>query len=398
MNQRKRRKLKYLFIFLTIGILMIIFLWWVNHYIEYRNKQYARKIEYCQQILLTEQEWIRNHQGERGEIYLNCTQESFTGDVNPYFACQAGMGLLVGEITKTNLDIVSDYLSWHTQQLLKYQAEVSNYQLRDGILVSTGEYDSIDAYLAVYLNLIAEFARCGGDLSEIVGYEEALWLSLEKLNSLTDYQLTKVSENQEIFYTMDNLEVYEACENMHEVLHDHTSEDFLLEDREKLTEEFGKAKERYYKGLQQQLWNETEGRFEVGINGKGKIITFLGWDHFYPDAVVQVYSLACVNMSFINKKEVYEKFCEYFDWENIRIGETFDWSMLAYIAVQMDDVERAETFLKNYKNKHENNREYPLHTADAAWAARTADALIKTYKCEMKKNIIHILYEKFCRM
>ena len=58
--------------------------------------------------------------------------------------------------------------------------------------------------------------------------------------------------------------------------------------------------------------------------------------------------------------ELYEKLCSRYEWESLGLGGTFDWPVLACIAVELGDEERAERFVKAYEAAYGENREYPV--------------------------------------
>lgn len=378
-----------------IMFFLVLLLTYIGVCEKKRKAECLKKAEYYQDILRSEQQWIIMNQEEEGAIFMNYLSDPSVRLVNPYFACQAAMGLLAGEKSEDRMKTVSEYLKWHTEKLLQSDGKISNYLLADGMLIPTKEYDSVDAYLAVYLNLLASYGEKGGNVSEITGAEEAVQISVEKLSELTNKQLTSVSETMDTYYAMDNFEVCEACENMYHFLKGE-KEVFSVETDRVLADEFKGMKEIYQAGIKQRLWNQTEKRFEVGMDGLGNIITFKGWSEFYPDAVVQIYDIACggYNIREEEARELYDMFCSQFDWENLNTGQTFDWPVIAYIAALMEDLERAETYLDHYLNKYTENREYPLHSADAAWAARTAAVLVEFYQDEAEKNLFDIIKDK----
>lgn len=59
-----------------------------------KKEMYEEKAAAIEQVMAREKEWIHESTGENGELYLNTTNGA--KDVNPYFACQAAIGLLTG--------------------------------------------------------------------------------------------------------------------------------------------------------------------------------------------------------------------------------------------------------------------------------------------------------------
>ena len=70
---------------ITVGIsLMFIYYQNLRKEIDVRQK-------WLETVLTGEKKWILENQGTEGEFYMNGSK---AGDVNPYFACMAALGLL----------------------------------------------------------------------------------------------------------------------------------------------------------------------------------------------------------------------------------------------------------------------------------------------------------------
>lgn len=363
-----------------------------------RKSYYAGKIEEAAGILEEEKAWIRRNQGEYGEIYLNTSDDwEHRGTVNPYFACQAAMGLLTGKVTERDLDSVAAYLSWHADRLIESGGIVCDYKYIDGKLEPTGTYDSVDSYLAVFLTLFASYAEQGGDLSALANCREAVEICADQLRALTTEGLTSVSEDNGVAYVMDNAEVYEAYSRMAGLMaSDRTL--FAKWDREKeLKRFFAQAAEDSRLAIGKYLWNSQEGRYEIGLNGKHGPLKYTGWQKFYPDAAAQIYPVSSGLFPPGDAGErLYRELCEHYDWEYLYIPEEdYDWPVLSYIAVSMGDIPRAETYLKKFYLKYSVDRGYPLHTADSGWTARTCDALISRYEEQKKEGFISFLLKQW---
>lgn len=367
-------------------------------YRERKRDCYTEKIEEMRSLMEEEKAWILLNQGKDGEIYMNFpNQDGGDGAVNPYFACQAAMGLLTGEVTQKELAAVASYLSWHAKQVIAWEGEVPDYKRVEGKLWPTGTYDSVDSYAAVFLTLLSRYEEKGGALSSVDGCYEAVTICLEKLKSLTEDGLTRVSPGKDVFYLMDNAEVYEAYERTAALM---ASGDPLLEsweERESLKRSCVLAANACRAAVYDRLWNAVEGRYEIGTDGKGRPMNYDGWDVFYPDAVVQIYPAAFG--LFPREKgaavKLYQEFCGIYDWEHLLlVKEKFDWPVLSYAAVFLGDMERAETYLHEYRLKYGTDRAYPLHTADSAWAARTCEALIACYEKQRDTGLLEEMLKR----
>ena len=98
---------------ITVGISLM--------FIYYQNlrKEIDARQKWLETVLTGEKKWILENQGPEGEFYMNGSK---AGDVNPYFACMAALGLLAETkncpITETEKKAVGRYLDWHTGILL----------------------------------------------------------------------------------------------------------------------------------------------------------------------------------------------------------------------------------------------------------------------------------------
>ena len=377
-NVKTKKYGKYMF----VGVAFFIICLFLCKYRAQKREIYMEKAEKYQNILQTEKEWIQKNQGVTGEIYLNSPYNDRTsGDVNPYFACQAARGMLCGEIMQEQLQGVGAYLSWHSEKLVEHEGEICNYRMIKGELLPTGEYDSVDAYLAVFLSLVVEYDKSGGNLSEIQLCEKAVDISIETLEKITLNGLTHVSPENKVAYFMDNAEVADACKKMSEMLQDEDSSSRGWAQRDKKALYFHNKAYEIEQGITQELWNEREHRFEIGLDAHRWPLEFKSWKKLYPDAASQIYSVAYdvypqgKNVS----KKLYETMCNEIKWQHLDTGNEFGWPVLAYIALKLNDIQSAEIFLDNYVKQADDSREYPYHTADAAWIARTCDLLFEYY-------------------
>ena len=302
-----------------------------------------------------EKNWIMKNQGLSGEIYMNSQTEGGAKDVNPYFSCQAALGLLASPVSQQDLDAVLHYLQWHTKELIDNNGIVCNYRYSEEqkCLISTEKYDSVDSYLALYLEVLAEYANQTGDLSLVGDWETAVEISLSCLEELTTDGLCRIKPDSEIIYLMDNLEVLNSLTELQKFF--------------PKNEKIGRMIEALQQSIVLKLWNDGDKRFEIGIsNEEGKPFKYDGMEEFYPDAVAQLYplyySLPGVDDKY--KKALYKEFCDTYNWEEEHIqGTVFEWPMLASVAVSMGDMERVESYYERYCIEYgtDDNRDYPFY-------------------------------------
>lgn len=398
-GKKRRTNSGYRHVLVCLGLCIMItgcFLRLNQRYRDMNREKYAKKLNYYSACMKREKRWIAGQQSVEGALCLYEITESAKGTVVPYFSCQAALGLLAGTPTEEELHMVADYLSWHAKELVKHEGIVSDQEIIEGKLVSKETQDSVDSYLALYFTLLATYARKGGDLSEIPDAEKSVETGTRKLAELTNRGLTKVSETKEIYYFMDNLEVLEAYENMDVLMNSGDRSVEAWDQKEQITDFFYENKAKSKKAIRAVFWNEGDRRFEVGADVGFHALEFRGMDKLYPDAVAQVYPLAC-GVELIEKENeqvLYEQLSKQHAWVTLEQGTTFEWPVLSYIALQMGDVRAAETYVKNYYRKYNEDRSYPYKVTDAAWVVRTCGRLYDYYEEKADRDLVDAICER----
>ncbi len=344
------------------------------------------KMEAARGYLEKEKQWIRENQGQHGEIYLNGTE---AGDVNPYFACQAAEGLLAGEVTEEDFDRVAAYLSWHSQKLAERKGIICHYRRQaDGSLQPNDVYDSVDSYIAVYISLLSDYAEKGGSLLKIHRWTEAADVSIDMLEQLVKDGLTSVSLENPTRYLMDNAEVYEACSKLDALLQSPQLNEITWEGKKKAAQFSSQMKEMQKNAIESFLWNPTETRYEVGLKENGIPVGFAGWDRFYPECAAQIYPVVCGVLSPSEERAelLYNSLNHHIEWEDGIGTEEFEWPVLAFAAIKMKDFYRGEQYLEYYQERYAEYRKYPFHTANSGWAARAYGELVTFYESRLGRE------------
>ena len=83
---KHRKNVMGLIIFCITVCIVFMFAYYQN-----LRKEISVRQEWLETVLTREKKWILENQGPEGEIYMNGSK---AGDVNPYFACMAALGLL----------------------------------------------------------------------------------------------------------------------------------------------------------------------------------------------------------------------------------------------------------------------------------------------------------------
>jgi len=394
-RNRQKKKRNGIMIFILLALLIVIY-WAADYNFRKSNQEkYADKIAYYEGCVEWEKEWIASQQHELGAIYLYELEAETPGTINPYFACLAARGLLVGEVGKKELTQAKNYLNWHTQELIYADGMICDYSVEDLKLISKGTFDSVDSYIAVYLSLVAEYGLQGGNLKKIEDVEETIDICIKRLQELTQNGLTQVSPSNGTYYFMDNVEVLDAYKQMNKLLEENKAVK-TWEKYEEFAEYFQQAEKETKEALQDSFWSKEEQRFEIGFNSDLTCISFKGMENVYPDGVAQIYPIGfdihLVKDTYI--KGLYMEFSKLHDWKNSEVKDGFTWPVLAYIAVQMDDIESAEEYVREYKKVYMHDRSYPMNTMQAAWIIKGCEAIKTYYKDLSEASLFDMVIEE----
>ena len=203
---KNRKNVVGLIIFcITVGIVFL--------YAYYQNlrKEIDARQKWLETVLAGEKKWILENQGPEGEFYMNGSK---AGDVNPYFACMAALGLLAETkncpITETEKKAVGRYLDWHTGILLETDGKMGIYRKESGKLIYKEKADSEDGYLGMYLFLMGKYLEKTESTDLPESWKKGISLALKKIQSLMQDGITQVSEENTTVYLMDNLEVWKG--------------------------------------------------------------------------------------------------------------------------------------------------------------------------------------------
>lgn len=364
-------------------------------YREMKRRRYEDRIAHYTLCMEREQEWIARQQLPQGAICLYETEDGSLGTINPYFACLAARGLLAGESKEAELKCVEAYLKWHTGELVASRGLVCDYREEKGELLSIGEYDSVDSYIAVYLSLMAEYARKGGNLEGIPMLEEAVAVCIARLQELTRVGLTQVSLENTTCYLMDNAEVLDAYRQMRDLL---ASEEGAKhwKSKEVFLAYFSAAVKGAEKAMTERFWSAEEKHVEIGMDDEGNYLYFEGLDTFYPDAVAQIYPVAFD--VWLTKEETIQKsyleISERHSWKDGSMDTAFDWPVLAYVAAKLGDIRSAEEYIAEHCKRYQYDRSYPMNTANAGWVARSCEAVRDYYIEQAEKSLWDTFVER----
>lgn len=350
-----------LIIFCITVCSVLVFIYYQN-----RRKEIEARQTWLETVLTEEKGWILENQGPGGEIYMNGSK---AGDVNPYFACVAALGLLAETenrpITEAEKKAVGRYLDWHTGILLETDGKMGIYRKEGEKLIYREKADSEDGYLGMYLFLMGEYLEKTESTELPESWEKGIRLALKKLQSLMQDGITQVSEENTTAYLMDNLEVWKGLYKL---------------------EQAGVEDARLIRELRGKLQAQIENTFWDDETQKWSIIRdcdLYDPTEFYPDGVAQIYPLiyGFPVKEKRTQKKLYVQFTEKFQWQKLSERSTkFLWTMTGMAAAQVGDVKRLMELLRNYKTEYCAERKYPLYTGEAGWICMECEKLYELYE------------------
>ena len=350
------------------------------------------RIAMYEKIATEEAAWLASLQIENGALLMTCGPNGeFT--MNPYFADFAALALLgAGESYYEN---VRRYMDWHFAHLNTAETDYNGVDgtiydyvvtLSNGKLVSekivinaNGQksYDSTDSYAATFLCVVAKYYEKTGDLAYLQANSQDLQRLLNPIRQTMDKGLTFAKPDYRIKYLMDNCEVYEglvAAEKVYKALG--------LSD---LAAEAADLKKQVFDAIEEHMWMEEEGYYEVALGVNNDSAYAFTWTNFYPCATAQLFPISCGLLAPTDPRSIYlyNQFNDYFStgerkatWEEMSTPDTFYWGSLAYTAALMGDNARLETYMTLYL-KIMKRHAYPLYNADAARVCMAAQLMLE---------------------
>ncbi|MBR3768126.1 MAG: hypothetical protein IKL10_07810 [Clostridia bacterium] len=345
-------------------------------------------VELFRTVFERETEWLASLQLENGAIPMTGAKNGEVS-VNPYFSDFAALALL--DDTEKYADNVKKYMDWHFGHLNTSETDyngidgtIYDYKitLSDGKIIEEKisekdgrkSYDSTDSYAATFLMVINKYYNTTGDNEYIISRSREIERITKAMLSTLHKGLTFAKPDYEVKYLMDNSEVYEgmisAVSLFKNVISD-TAYNGILKECEK-------AAAKLLKAFEKDLWNSHEKYYESGIFRDGKAISEFSWDTYYPCATAQLFPVihGVISAETQRANDLYDKFCETFNWEDFDIPSTFCWGSNVYAAALMNDVDRVVTYMENYLD-YSAEHEYPLYNADSAKVCMAAYVMLQ---------------------
>lgn len=322
--------------------------------------------------------WIASFQSPDGYIAMAGGRQ----DIIPYFGNLTGMALTARPEYQ---DGIKKYLEWSLANLnypdrWGLNGTIYDRRLEGSVLQSVYEYDSADSYAATLLTLAAGYQHSAGNLDFIREHYRDLSTVAEVITTLQDSDgLVRAKPNLPVKYLMDNCECYRGLKEWSSLL--------AGLGLKELSDLYDSKAELIKKGILEQFWDENAAGFAWAVDRDGrKYLPVAG--NSYPGFFAQVYPVVFGVISPASGKAIlaYQKLNEELpDWAGLDMGDPFPWAVIGYGALLMDDLPRADQFLKNCRSSYIiKGRPYPWSTFEDAFYVRTCDTLREKLEAGLK--------------
>ena len=350
----------------------------------------AEDIALLEEVFQKETAYLASLQLENGAIPMTYSANG-TLTMNPYFADFAALALLdnPGEYA----DEVKAYMDWHFAHLndkkddyngvdgtiYDYKITVADGKVTEETVAETDgvkHYDSTDSYAATFLMVLKKYYKNTGDKEYIIAHGKDIERIATAMLSTMHKGLTFAKPDYEVKYLMDNSEVYDGLQcttDLFETLVATGDSSY-----ETVLKKCKKASEKLTEAFESDLWDADANHYKSGIFRNGEAISDFSWDEYYPDATSQLFPIihGVINADTQRANQLYDKFCESFDWQNLDIPSEFCWGSNVLAAAKMSDAERVVSYMTAFSEKYQSH-EYPLYNADSARVSMAAYILLE---------------------
>jgi len=318
----------------------------------------------CDDTIETELPRLRGFQLPNGAITMYDIRNGGRSKLVPYFSCSAALGLLAGG----DVEAAKRYIQWHFTHL-EAEGTIYDYTVvvsADGSIteISTQDCDSVDSYAALFLILLDEYAKAGGDMALLEAHREGIARIVAAMDAIKQWGLTYAKPDYKVYYLMDNCEVaagYRAAASLWNML--------------------GNPWQAFRCGLQAwcvtlavnlRLWNWGRGCYDYALGNPSDLSVF------YPDAAAQLFPVAfgLIRPSSGRAVRLYENFlAEHPQWLEGHNNGDYPWVILTRATLAMGDANTTAKYLHNVKGLYiddeASGRWYCQESGLAVWAAAT---------------------------
>lgn len=309
-------------------------------------------------VINSQLSFIRSTQSKSGAIKMTPIAGS---KIMPYFSHFAASALLKYP-TAQNIEVVKKYMLWYMSKLngdtnpIKNIPEIpgSVYDYMDGgIETTSGGYDSVDSYAAMFLVLAKQLAEISPENKEWVAqHKEKLSLIASAMVACIDTPDVKLSGPGgfddddylsvaipylfEVKYLMDNCEVNKGLQSA-----------IWLKQQGMLDgADFSMLLEKNTQSIESQMWiGPTYNAYDY--NDK---LDHTDMSRFYPDATAQLFPgmFGIIAPAEERANKIYTLFnTHYPNWSKGQMYDAYPWSLMFLASASINDVSRVEAYIQH---------------------------------------------------
>jgi hypothetical protein len=394
-----KHNIRVLIIVLLVTTLLSSALFVYYDYAKEEVRIYQNEILFYQTIASHEQAWIKDIQLENGALPFRKLSNG-TATIIPYFSAISGMALLQDIDTDYSNQVIH-YIEWMLENLndsstdyFNIDGTMSNFKVNylddNSYQLIPYKYDSVDSYTALMISLIMRTYERTNDIDFLLKHESKIIRILNALLSTRlDNGLSSVSVGNRTQYIMDNVEVnyglkdgIKLVNRLLEVSNETIELNLLKVNLDGWLDDNTNA-------IEELLWNNDKGTYNVALNESNLIVEFKSWDNFYPDAVAQLFPIIfeVIEPGSNRAKTLYNEFNINYQWEDFIYRETGDfyWTVIVYVAALMEDESRVKAYLSYYQENFMDTHPYPLYNAEAAWIVNASKKMMEYYQAKIDR-------------
>jgi hypothetical protein len=296
--------------------------------------------------------------------------------VNPYFANIAATGAMRTGSDVTN---VRGWIAWyvarsHDANPWGIPGAITDYTiLANGTLQSTGSADSVDAYAATFLTLVATAWQYGDAATRayVAGLRGDVERIAAAIDAVTDADgLTWALPTYHTKYVMDASEVYAGLNDLATL---RSSAYGDLAGSLAATQRAATLRA----AIVATFWSDARGTFAVGVDAGG--VPTLPNPAAWPDAMSQLAPIlhGVIAPSSSTAAGIYGRFNAGFpSWTSLAKPDQYPWASVAFVALQMNDAARASAYRSAVDATFTPQFGYPWYCAESGWYLRVITGIL----------------------
>lgn len=344
-------------------------------------------ISYYKNMANGEAKWLWNQQLSNGAFaFYNADNGAVY--INPYFSEIVAISLIKYDSNAESGVKIRQYLDWHFAHINTAESDYNGLKgtiydydvvVENGIVISEssrGSYDSTDSYSALFIKVLADYAKTYGDISYLQEHKELIKDITNVMFATMSGGYTYAKPDYNIIYLMDNAEVYAGLKSAKYIYSNVIKDDEMYK---KVSE----AVDFYDNNFNSHWWKGDHYATVLNPDYSEYTGYTFSWNDLYPCATSQIFPIlyGVIDAGTSYSKVIYEGLCSAWEWEDmdyISKGATvFCWGNFAYLGGLMNDEEKLNSYMNKYNEIVDSGRPYPLYSSESAMVLLGCDEMIK---------------------